>query len=103
MRTGQCYVNFGPHHTREAAAADGWKHAAPRVKSISTGYGLHIETENAAFADHGYADEIARILRECADQLEQGGKVPDKFRNLWDANGNVVGGYALKDQEEWAK
>jgi hypothetical protein len=39
VRTGQCYVHFGPYASREEAVIEGWQHAAPRIKVISTGYG----------------------------------------------------------------
>lgn len=59
---------------------------------------LHITAENAAFGEEP-AGEIARILREVANRIEAGENI-DKYRNLHDLNGNVVGVFALKDEEE---
>jgi hypothetical protein len=60
---------------------------------------LKIETGNAAFgempnernADCAY--EIARILRQCAKQLDAG----RKDSPLYDINGNRVGEWSLRD------
>lgn len=49
---------------------------------------LTIETDNAAF-DDAPASEIARILRQLANDMEQDGAPPSRF--LFDANGNRVG------------
>jgi hypothetical protein len=51
---------------------------------------LRLTTGNDAF-DNGVAIEVARILRETADKLENG--VTDSI--VLDANGNRVGHYAL--------
>jgi hypothetical protein len=48
---------------------------------------LMIETTNDAFADGNEKNEVARILRELADKLENGNE-PTIMR---DYNGNVVG------------
>lgn len=58
---------------------------------------LTITAENAAFYPDP-APEIARILREVANRIEAGESF-DKYRNLHDANGNIVGTFALKEEE----
>lgn len=50
---------------------------------------LHIGTDNAAFED-GPGPEIARILRELADLVEDD-LPPDHVVRLRDVNGNRVG------------
>ena len=52
-------------------------------------YKLKIETDNAAFQD--VQEEVARILREVAVNLEIG----IKKANVRDINGNVVGEFNL--------
>ena len=52
---------------------------------------LDIDLGNAAF-DEWPAVEVARILREVADSLDNG--VYD--RRILDVNGNAVGAYALE-------
>lgn len=49
---------------------------------------LTIETDNAAFDDGNRDNEVARILREAADRIENGSQ--DDF-GLYDFNGNKVG------------
>ena len=49
---------------------------------------LSIETENEAFTNDG--EEIARILKEVAIQLENG----KEFGTLKDVNGNKVGNWS---------
>lgn len=53
-----------------------------------------IKTNNAAFAEDGNngKNELARILREIADNLEQGYDCGPSFDN----NGNLVGRWELK-------
>lgn len=48
---------------------------------------LKIECDNAAFAEPTY--EIARILRELADKIEESDGMN---RKIYDVNGNHVGG-----------
>lgn len=48
---------------------------------------LEIECDNAAFGDEP-AFEVARILRELAEQMERNGSMAHP---LWDYNGNRVG------------
>lgn len=62
---------------------------------------LSIKMDNAAFYEDSYADqpipqqglEVARILRELADKVEDMGDISDRSSNLYlrDYNGNVVG------------
>ena len=59
---------------------------------------VEIECDNAAFADGGHNYEVARILRELADDLDVGlfdGK--RKSTGLRDANGNHVGQAVLHE------
>ena len=50
---------------------------------------LSIETENEAFTN-GDGEEIARILKEVASQVENG----KEFGTLKDINGNKVGNWS---------
>lgn len=57
---------------------------------------IEIETGNAAFNEDGgelseaaEGRETARILRELADCVENGWRLPERV--LWDVNGNRVG------------
>ena len=52
-------------------------------------FALSIETENEAFTN-GDGEEIARILKEVASQVENG----KKFGVLIDINGNEVGNWS---------
>lgn len=58
---------------------------------------LHFTADNAAF-DPDPNPEIVRILREVADRIEQGDSF-NKFRNVTDINGNIVGVFALKEEQ----
>ena len=68
---------------------------------------LAIKCEGAAFDDdetgavthESAAPELARILRDVARRIEDGDSF-DTFRNCRDINGNIVGTFALKIQEE---
>jgi hypothetical protein len=67
---------------------------------------LAIKCKGAAFDDEtgtvtheSAAPELARILRDVARRIEDGDSF-DTFRNCHDINGNVVGAFALKIQEE---
>jgi hypothetical protein len=51
---------------------------------------IEIETGNAAFSPY-MGEEVARILRELADEVEPYGELWNLHMNLRDANGNVVG------------
>lgn len=57
---------------------------------------IHIETGNAAFADEP-ATEMARILRDLADQIED---FPAPYTVLFDVNGNAVGECEISEGEE---
>ena len=67
---------------------------------------LKVDCGNAAFVypDEDYptqesaAPELARILREVADRLDQGCTY-DKHMNIRDANGDIVGTFALKTEQ----
>ena len=59
---------------------------------------LTITTNNAAFEGCETA-EIARILRAASDRIEAG-EVDRIHKSVYDANGNTVGTYALK--ENWS-
>lgn len=61
---------------------------------------LTIETDNAAFADADGPQELARILRELADKIDETNwlTIPDAGR-VHDINGNTVGGWALDARE----
>jgi hypothetical protein len=50
---------------------------------------INLDTDNAAFDDDKYS-EIVRILRELANNLENG---ETYTKSLRDINGNVCGGY----------
>ena len=56
------------------------------------GVSIEIETANAAFTDNERA-EAARIIRDAADFIENGGDA----RNLRDMNGNTVGRVLFAD------
>lgn len=51
-----------------------------------------IKTDNVAFDNGNKFAELARILREVADQVEDG-IVPAKVRDI---NGNLVGAFDIK-------
>lgn len=57
---------------------------------------LYIDCDNAAF-DNNDGTEIARILRVIAEAVENHG-LPAMYQNIYDANGNKTGSYALKDE-----
>lgn len=61
---------------------------------MSTVFELHIDCDNDAFAVTPEA-EVARILRDLADQIEQG----YVFVYLRDANGNTVGTATFVEEE----
>ena len=54
---------------------------------------VRMETGNAAFADGNEGAEVARILREVADKIEQESKLSESCRPLRDANGGRKIGY----------
>lgn len=57
---------------------------------------LQLTAENAVFRNEPDA-EIVRILREVANRIERGDSY-STFRNIHDANGNIVGTFALKEE-----
>ena len=69
---------------------------------MSYTFTVKIDCGNAAFTEYDYptytsaAPELARILREIADQIEAGRQY-DFFQTIRDINGNDVGRYALKE------
>lgn len=65
---------------------------------MKTKFRLHLDCDNAAFED-APGEEIARILREAADRIESG-DLPGGFTNLRDMNGNAVGAYRLREEQE---
>jgi hypothetical protein len=54
-------------------------------------FAMSIETGNAAFADGNGPYEVCRILREAADQLENGAT----SGSVRDFNGNTVAQFSL--------
>jgi len=52
---------------------------------------LNVETGNAAFDDGKLATELARILRDVADKIENG----KDFGSTIDINGNSVGQFTI--------
>lgn len=58
---------------------------------------LQFAADNAAF-EPDPNQEIARILREVANRIESGDSF-NTFRNIYDANGNIVGVFALKEEQ----
>lgn len=62
---------------------------------MSKRFTLEMTCDNDAFA-HDIDAEIAVILRQVANRIESGDPY-GTFRNIHDANGNIVGVYALKE------
>lgn len=54
-------------------------------------FNLSLRTANAAFEENSTHYEVARILREIADDIENSGKL---HGSVMDYNGNKVGTYA---------
>lgn len=54
-------------------------------------------TDNAAFADGDAGYEIARILRDLADKIEENGLVEGVVQRIRDINGNRVGYAVLQE------
>jgi hypothetical protein len=63
--------------------------------TTKTKFTVLFNTDNAAFAD-GKTAEIARILREIADKVEENGLIEDMPGRIKDVNGARVGFYALE-------
>jgi len=55
---------------------------------------VEIEMENAAFAEGDLATELARILKEVIQLVNDG----YTMRGLHDVNGNMVGHFEIKDE-----
>ena len=53
-----------------------------------------IKTDNAAFEGDPHP-EVARLLRQAADELGDG----NQAGKLWDYNGNPVGGYSFRTDD----
>lgn len=62
-------------------------------------FSVQFNTDNAAFEDGAMSSEIARILREIADTVEENGLIEDMPGRVKDANGARVGFYALESYE----
>lgn len=61
--------------------------------------GFAFDDETGAVTHESAAPELARILRDVARRIEDGDSF-DTFRNCCDINGNVVGKFTMKIQEE---
>lgn len=57
---------------------------------------LTIDMGNQAFQDDPL--EVAHILRDIADRMENAGGAPSHFLTIFDSNGNDVGRYAAKER-----
>lgn len=58
---------------------------------------LNLNCDNAA-CDDAPEQEIARILRDAADRIENG-DLPRSYTNVRDTNGNTVGAYRMREEE----
>lgn len=58
---------------------------------------LTIDTDNAAFEGESFGPEVARMLREVADELEGGRQATWR---LFDSNGNACGEVVVGPEEE---
>ncbi|MCZ2397899.1 MAG: hypothetical protein LC100_15325 [Chitinophagales bacterium] len=58
-------------------------------------FNFYVYLDNAAFEDNP-SIELARIMRETADKIEQSGEIPKYYQNVRDYNGNIIGRYAAK-------
>lgn len=62
---------------------------------------LEIKTGNAAFDDGQKGPELARIIRNLADELADSGDVGEGYTwNLYDLNGNYVGSADVDDDDD---
>ena len=61
--------------------------------------GFAFDDETGAVTHESAAPELARILRDVAYRIDSGESF-DTFRNCRDINGNIVGTFALKIQED---
>ena len=61
--------------------------------------GFAFDDETGAVTHESAAPELARIIHDVARRIEDGDSF-DTFRNCRDINGNIVGTFALKIQED---
>lgn len=59
---------------------------------------LNVGTDNAAFDGEDREEEVARILRDAADQVARSILVPNEPIRLFDVNGNRVGFAVLTEK-----
>lgn len=70
------------------------------VMATGQKFSVDFNTNGAAFQDDGaMGPEIARILREAADTIEENGLIENKVGRIFDINGNRVGFYLLRTDE----
>lgn len=62
-------------------------------------FNFYAYLDNAAF-ENNPAFELARIMRETADKIEQSGEIPTYYQNVKDYNGNIIGRYAAKPETD---
>ena len=55
---------------------------------------IKFDTDNAAFDGEDLTGEVARILRQLADKIENQ-EFSGKFQPVRDINGNAIGAYKL--------
>ncbi len=60
---------------------------------------MRFDTDNAAFDDGGLNIEVAVILRKVASLIEAGGAT-GLYQNCVDSNGNVVGTFRLRSDDD---
>lgn len=68
---------------------------------MSDVFKLNINCGNDAFDNGNREHEIVRILREVANQIEDGAVDIEYFQTIRDINGNDVGRFALKPSDYW--
>ena len=64
-------------------------------------FSVMFSTDNAAFSEDcggNMCQEIARILKDLADKIEENGLVEDVVQRIRDINGNRVGFAVLQDE-----
>lgn len=57
---------------------------------------MRIDSDNAAFEEDSGAVEVARLVRQIADRIDQG----EREGKLLDLNGNTVGEFLVTEEEE---
>lgn len=60
-------------------------------------FNVMFSTDNAAFSDGNMCQEIARILKDLADKIEENGLIEDVVQRIRDINGARVGFAVLQD------